>query len=67
MEAVFKTSVNGLNEIFGKCLSKAGGQHEDADGAEDSDDRENHQTKPVNDQCSKFPVVAHGHICILLL
>lgn len=65
MKAVFQTSINGLIEEFGNCQNKAGCWHEDADGAEDRDDRESHQTKPVNDQRSKFPIVTHGHIHVL--
>lgn len=53
-------------KVFGNGLYKVRCWHEDPDGAEDGEEWERHKTKPVDDRRSKFPLVAHGLVLVLV-
>lgn len=53
-------------KVFGNGFNKIGCRHEDADGAEDGEEREGHEAQPVNDRRSKLPLVAHRLVLILV-
>uniref|UniRef100_A0A3B4Z974 PiggyBac transposable element-derived protein domain-containing protein n=1 Tax=Stegastes partitus TaxID=144197 RepID=A0A3B4Z974_9TELE len=46
---------SSAEEVFGNGLHKVGSRHEDTDGAENSEERERHQTESVDNCCSKLP------------
>ena len=53
-------------EVFGNGFYKVRCRHEDTDGAEDGEEREGHETEPVDHWSRKLPLVAHQLILILV-
>lgn len=53
-------------KVFGNCLYKVGCWHEDTNSAEDSEEWESHETKPVDNGGGEFPLVAHRLTLVLV-
>lgn len=56
---------SSIEKVFGNSLNKVRCWHEDPNSAEDSEEWESHETKPVDNRCSKFPLVAHSLVFVL--
>lgn len=57
---------SSAEEVFRDGFHKVGGRHEDADGAEDGEDREGHQAEAVDDGCGKLPLAARRLLLVLV-
>lgn len=53
------------SEVFGHSLDEVGRRHQDADGAEDGEDREGHEAQAVHHTGRELPLAAHGLALVL--
>lgn len=55
----------GSSEVFGHSFNEVGCRHQDADGAEDGEDGEGHETQAVHHTGRELPLTAHGLTLVL--